>query len=157
LIVLKRTIKEVCMPSAQQVVEAAVEAFNSHDPARIAATYADDAVMEAPGDVRLEGPEAITEYAMGWLNAFPDSRVIGDEYVAAGDRVVHEFTFVGTHDAPLHGPDGEIPATHRRLEGRGAEVYSVAGDKIAAVHLYFDQVQVLTQLGLMPEPATARA
>jgi len=145
------------MPSVQQVVMDAVEAFNSHDAARIAATYADDAVLEAPGDVRLEGPEAITEYAMGWLNAFPDSRVIGDDYIASGDRVVHEFTFAGTHDASLHGPDGEIPATHRRLEGRGVEIYRVADGKIAETHLYFDQVQVMTQLGLMPEPARASA
>lgn len=145
------------MPSAEQVVKAAVEAFNSHDAARIAETYAADAVLEAPGDVRLEGPEAITEYAMGWLNAFPDARLTGDEYIATGDRVVHEFTFAGTHEAPLHGPEGEIPPTHRRLEGRGVEIYRVAGGKIAESHLYFDQVQVMTQLGLMPETAQASA
>ncbi len=145
------------MASALEVTKAAQEAFNSHDAARISATYADDAVMEAPGDVRLEGPEAITGYAMGWLNAFSDATVTINSAFADGDRVVHEFTFEGTHDAPLVGPDGEIPATHRRLVGRGVEVYRIAGDKIVEDHLYYDQVQVLTQLGLMPEPAQASA
>lgn len=145
------------MASALEVTAAAQEAFNSHDAARIRATYAADAVMEAPGDVRLEGPDAITEYAMGWLNAFPDATVTVHNAFAEGDRVVHEFTFEGTHDAPLAGPDGEIPPTHRRLVGRGVEVYRIAGDKIAEDHLYYDQVQLMTQLGLMPEPASASA
>jgi hypothetical protein len=32
-------------------------------------------------------------------------------------------------------------------------MFRVSGGKIVEEHLYFDQVQVLTQLGLMPEPA----
>jgi hypothetical protein len=31
----------------------------------------------------------------------------------------------------------------------------VDGDVVTDTRLYFDQVQVLTQLGLMPEPAAA--
>jgi ketosteroid isomerase-like protein len=32
-------------------------------------------------------------------------------------------------------------------------MFRVRDGKIVEEHLYFDQVQVLTQLGLMPEPA----
>jgi len=35
------------------------------------------------------------------------------------------------------------------------QIVTVAGDEVAEFQLYFDQVQVLTQLGLMPETATA--
>ena len=61
------------------------------------------------------------------------------------------------HDETLSGPAGDIPATHRRLEGRGAQILRVSGGKIVEEYLYFDQVQVLAQLGLMPEPAAAQA
>jgi hypothetical protein len=36
-----------------------------------------------------------------------------------------------------------------------ADTRSVADAAISAFRLYFDQVQVRSQLGLMPEPATA--
>lgn len=143
------------MGSAREVGDRAVEAFNAHDETRMRALYAENAVFEAPGDVRLEGPDAITAYAMGWLNAFPDARITVHTDLEAGDRVVHEFTFEGTHEATLASPAGDVPATGRRLVGRGVEVLRVEGDKIVEDHLYFDQVQVMTQLGLMPEPAGA--
>ena len=48
--------------------------MNAHDEKRLRATYADDAVLEAPGPLRLKGRGA-TEYAMVWLRAFPDARM----------------------------------------------------------------------------------
>jgi hypothetical protein len=50
---------------------------------------------------------------------------------------------------------GEVPPTNRSLTARSVQVIRVEGDAIADRRLYSDQVQVLTQLGLMPEPATA--
>jgi hypothetical protein len=52
-------------------------------------------------------------------------------------------------------PAGEIAPTHKALNGRAVQIFRVEGETIAATRLYFDQVQVMTQLGLMPEPATA--
>ena len=57
----------------------------------------------------------------------------------------------------LASPAGEIPATNRRLNGRGVQLFKVDGDVVTDTRVYFDQVQVLTQLGLMPEPAAATA
>lgn len=143
------------MGQARTVAKEATAAFNAHDEGRMRSLYRDDAVFEAPGDMRMEGPEAATEYAMTWLRAFPDGRITVHNQLEAGDWVVQQFTFEGTHEAPLAGPEGEIPATHRRLSGRGVEVIRVQDGKVAEEHLYFDQVQVLTQLGLMPAAATA--
>jgi steroid delta-isomerase-like uncharacterized protein len=106
--------------------------------------------------MHLEGKDATVEYATSWLRAFPDGGITVHSEIVAGDWVVHEFTFSGTHDETLVGPEGEIPATHRRLSGRGVEVFQVRDGAVAVEHLYFDQVQVLTQLGLMPEAAAAR-
>ena len=143
------------MADTRSVADAAVATFNAHDEAGIRALYAEDAVFEAPGDVHVEGADACAEYVMAWQRAFPDAKLIVRNEVIGGDTAIHEFTFEGTHTDTLIGPSGEIPATSRSLVGRGAEIIRVADGKIVSFHLYFDQVQVLTQLGLMPEPATA--
>jgi steroid delta-isomerase-like uncharacterized protein len=143
------------MADVKRVLDEATDAFNAHDEQRIRASYADDAVFEAPGDVRFEDGDSTTAYGMSWLNAFPDARLTVHHEVISDEWAVQRFTFEGTHEATLSGPEGDIPATHKRLKGRGASVFHVVDGKIAEEYLYFDQVQVLTQLGLMPEPATA--
>ena len=143
------------MADARQVGADFVAAFNDHDESRIRELNAENGVLEAPGDVRVEGREAATQYAMAWLNAFPDARLTVTNELVSGDWVAQEFTFEGTHEAPLSGPAGEVPATNRRLTGRGVQVFRVENDAVVDTRLYFDQVQILTQLGLMPEPAPA--
>jgi steroid delta-isomerase-like uncharacterized protein len=143
------------MADTKSVADAGVQTFNDHDEDAIRALYADDAVLEAPGNVHVEGADACTEYVMVWQRAFPDATLTVHNEVVAGDTAVHEFTFDGTQTETLASPGGEIPATNRRVTGRGTEVIRVVDGKIASFHLYFDQVDVLTQLGLMPEPATA--
>jgi predicted ester cyclase len=143
------------MTDPQQVAAENVAALNAHDEARLRATYADDAVMKAPGPARLEGGDAATEYVMVWLRAFPDARQSVENKLVAGDWVVQEFTFTGTHTGTLASPDGDIPPTHRSATGHGVQIQRIAGDRIAEERVYFDQVEILTQLGLLPEPTTA--
>jgi steroid delta-isomerase-like uncharacterized protein len=145
------------MGEARHVAEAFADAFNAHDEARIRELTRDDAAFEAPGDVKLATGDAMTEYAMGWIHAFPDGRMNVHNTIAADGWAVQEFTFEGTHEELLSGPGGEIPATHRHLSGRAVQIMKVEGGKIADVRLYFDQVDVLTQLGVMPAAAGATA
>jgi predicted ester cyclase len=143
------------MADAREVGAKFVEAFNAHDEKRIRQLNAENAIIEAPGDMRAEGREATTQYAMAWLRAFPDARLTVHNELVDGDWVVQQFTFEGTHEDTLSSPNGDIPATHNRLKGRAIQMFKVEGDSVTETHLYFDQVQVMTQLGLMPEPATA--
>ena len=143
------------MATAQEVGQQFVDAFNAHDEAKIRELNAENAVVEAPGDVRVEGRDAATEYAMTWLRAFPDSRITVKNEFVAGEWVTQEFAFEGTHENTLPSPAGDIPATHKRLNGRGVQIFRIEGDNVVDTRLYFDQIQVLTQLGLMQEPATA--
>jgi steroid delta-isomerase-like uncharacterized protein len=143
------------MADAREIGQRFIDAFNAHDEARIRELNSDNTVFEAPGDVKIQGREPATQYAMAWLNAFPDARINVNNELVAGDWVVQEFTFSGTHEGTLMSPAGEIPATHKTLNGRGVQVFRVEGETVADTRLYFDQVQVMTQLGLMPEPATA--
>ncbi len=143
------------MQDPQQVAEAFVDAFNRHDEAAIRDFNADDGVLEAPGGVHLEGREATTQYGMTWLRAFPDARITVRNQIAAGDTVVQEFTFEGEQRGTLSGPAGDIPPTNRHVTGRGVQIVRVRDGEVFDTRLYFDQVEVLTQLGIMSEPAAA--
>jgi steroid delta-isomerase-like uncharacterized protein len=143
------------MTDARQLGAKFVDAFNAHDEARIRELNGENVVFEAPGEIRLEGRDAATEYAMAWLRAFPDARLTVTNELADGDWVAQEFTFEGTHEDTLSSPSGDIPATHKRLDGRGVQIFKVEGEVVTDTRLYFDQVDVMTQLGLMPEPASA--
>jgi steroid delta-isomerase-like uncharacterized protein len=140
------------MGDALQVARENVDAFNAHDEARLRATYADDVVQDVPGD-RIEGGDRATAYVAMWLRAFPDARQTIVKELASGDWVVQEFTVAGTHTETLAAPDGEVPATNRPVTTRGVQVLRVQGGRIVEEHVYFDELQLLGQLGLLPEPA----
>ena len=140
---------------AHEVAQKFTDAFNAHDQQRIRDLNSDDTVFEAPGEVKVEGRDAAADYAMAWVRAFPDARITVHNEVVGGEWVVQEFTFTGTHEDTLMSPAGEIAPTQRHLKGRAVQILRIEGDKVADTRLYFDQVQVMTQLGLMPEPATA--
>jgi steroid delta-isomerase-like uncharacterized protein len=145
--------KEVAVTRPQEIMRGWQEAFNAHDEGAMRSLLADDVHFEVPGDVRLEGADATVEYAMSWLRAFPDAQMTVETEVAERDWVVRRFVFEGKHEGTLTTPTGEIPATGERLVGRGVEVTRISGDEITEDYLYFDQMQVLTQLGLAPELA----
>jgi heme-degrading monooxygenase HmoA/predicted ester cyclase len=106
--------------------------------------------MQAPGGLRMFGREAAETIWATWHQAFPDNRL---EIVAvhSDDRGgVHEGRFVGTQTGILRGPGGEIAATGRTLDARFCAVYEFEDGKITSFHLYFDQADLLTQLGAAP-------
>ena len=140
------------MASAQEVGAQFIEAFNAHDEERMRELSAEDAVFEGPSS-RVEGRDATVGYAMAWINAFQDAKLDVHNELVAGDWVVQEFVFVGTHTGTLQSPAGDIPPTNRLLRGRGTQVLHIESGLVVDTRLYFDQVDVMTQLGLMPETA----
>jgi predicted ester cyclase len=65
---------------------------------------------------------------------------------------------IGTHTGVLQTPEGEVPPTGRRVEIRSMVMYEARGDELVSEHLYFDQMELMTQLGLAPgAPAEAAA
>jgi ketosteroid isomerase-like protein len=47
----------------------------------------------------------------------------------------------------------EIPATGKSLDFRFSAIFQVENGKITSIRLYYDQLEILTQLGLAPAPA----
>jgi steroid delta-isomerase-like uncharacterized protein len=139
------------MADAAAVAERWFQAADKQDTAALPGLVAADCVMTAPGGVTLQGAEQIAQWMTVFYNAFPDISHPIDRIVPAGDTVTVELRAVGTHTGPLVSATGEVPATGREISLRVANVLSVDDeDRVTAVHVYFDQMEMLGQLGLLP-------
>jgi predicted ester cyclase len=133
----------------RSLIERDIELWNARDrEGWIAATDLHRLELQAPGGLRLTGREAADTIWSTWNDAFPDNRL---EIIAihADDRGgVHEGRFVGTHTGTLRGPAGEIAATGRTVDALFSGIYEFEEGKITSFHLYFDQAELFTQLGI---------
>jgi ketosteroid isomerase-like protein len=140
------------MGQAREVMDRATGAFFTGDFDAAARCYAPDAVAVTPDAGELHGPDQIIDWIRHTLGAFPDARYELASSHEAGDVAIDEGWLVGTNTGPLLTPSGdELPATGRRLRLRSCDVARVSGDRITRHDFYFDQMDFLGQLGLLPE------
>ena len=71
--------------------------------------------------------------------SFPDAteRVVGDH-----------VPFTGTNTGP-----GDFPPTGKAVEFKGSSFGHYAGGKLVEEHVYFDGFDMMSQLGLVPDPS----
>ena len=143
------------MSDAKKVLEQAIELWNAKEREPWADLYADDVVYEAPGGARISGLANLKEqYFDALVTAAPDRSSRDVMLVAEGDYVVEQARYTGTHTGPLRNPDGaEIPATGKSFDFPFVGVFRVENGKITSIRIFYDQVDVFTQLGLMPGAA----
>jgi steroid delta-isomerase-like uncharacterized protein len=136
---------------AREVLERAIECWNATDRDGWAALYTDDVVYEGPGGARIAGLENLKEwYFDALLTAAPDRGSKDVVLFTDGDYVVEQARYTGTHTGTWRTPEAEIPATGKGLDFPFVGVSRVDDGKIASIRIYYDQVEVFTQLGLMP-------
>jgi ketosteroid isomerase-like protein len=141
------------MATSREIADKLTDALLRGDIEAVASCYGDDAVLVAP-EGTFRGREQIEEYWRAFHDAFSDWSVSILQQFDAGDASMDEWTFAATHTGELDIPGvGTAAPTGRRVTIRGADVGIVAGDVIAEHRLYYDQVEFLEQLGLMPAAA----
>ncbi|HVS43202.1 MAG TPA: ester cyclase [Candidatus Dormibacteraeota bacterium] len=143
------------MGDAKTVIERLLELWVARDKAGTVALYDDAAEISAPGGLRLSGKDGWSELYDMWMGAFPDNRITGAVIFGAGDQALEEAVFTGTQTGTMHTPTGDVPPTGRRVDIPYTIVYRLRDGRVSSMHLYFDQVELMTQLGLMPAPAAA--
>ncbi|HEY3063307.1 MAG TPA: ester cyclase [Chloroflexota bacterium] len=102
-----------------------------------------------PGAGTLHGLQAFKAYEAAFQRAFPDGKLVLKSAIEAGTKVAVEGAYTGTHSGPLTGPRGEIPPTNRPLNLDFSDLFETDGDRITRHRIYYDQVQFMSQLGLM--------
>ena len=135
------------MPDAKDVILKHIAAMNAHD--EDADPWAADAEMLAPG-AGASGRDNVLGFLGVFHEAFPDLRLEVKQLLAEGSAAAAEGILAGTHDGVLHTPNGDVAPTGRAVELRWSAVYSTDGDTLKSEHLFFDQMDFLGQLGLLP-------
>ena len=130
------------------------QAFNHRDFEAMTKQYADSIAWtdHSQGRTFRTPHEFRDDFLAGWVEASRDIRITGPCYFDAGQTVVCTFTVVGTHDGPL----GPIAATGKEFALPLCEMWHFDSDgRVVGGDLYYDQVALLMQLGLMPQSADA--
>ena len=132
---LRRAVEEVF--SAQGNVDVADKIF------------APDYVGMNPTDLQdVRGPEGAKELANMYRSAFPDVRLIIEEQVAEGDKVVTRWIAYGTHQGEMMG----IAPTGNQVRVEGVTISNIQEGKIVQEWELFDTLGLMQQLGAAPTP-----
>ena len=142
------------MSSYRNLLERYVELYNAGDLDGCMDLYSEDAVQIMPDGV-FHGRSKIHERLARELAAFTDVKFGFGSFLEQGDTFADEWSMAGTHTGPLTLPDGStLPPTGRRVEVKGMEFVRIRDGKIVVDNLYYDNLALLSQLGLIPQ-ATA--
>ena len=125
-----------------------IDAWNSHDAARVGEFMADDVDFEdvTLGEV-LSGQQAVMDFVDRFGETFStDYRFDLQTELATDSTLALEWVVVGTHDRGSPA----LPATNRPFSIRGATIARVADDRITYNRDYWDMAGFLQQVGVLP-------
>ncbi len=134
--------------TVERVGRSLVEAWNTHDPTRVAALYAADFVGADVAEAHpVQGREGVQRRTQAYLSAFPDLRFTLEEEIVGQDQAVVVWQARGTQ----RGPVLNIPRTDRQIAVRGVWVLSVSDGEIKRGTCIWDVAGLIRGLGLLPD------
>ncbi|MCL7424094.1 ester cyclase [Streptomyces sp. YS415] len=140
------------MGQAREVMDRLTEAITSADRRAIGELYAQDAVALTPDGGELHGRDDIVAYWRQMTEAMPEARYESVHAYEVGDTAIDEGIFTGRNTGPIQLPTGEtLPPTQKEISIRGVDFATVDDTgHIVDYRLYFDEMDFLDQLGLLP-------
>ena len=129
----------------KQWVSAMVKGDLDHAP------YAEDAETSDPSG-KYKGKTQILQSFKVWKTAFPQGTAEVTNQIAQGDQVASEVVYKATHTGPLVGSTGTIPATNKPIVLKTMLISSFRNGLIQRERTYFDQADLMKQLGILTQP-----
>lgn len=106
------------------------------------------AYVDHPRDLRISSEDGFIDWLGEWVAGMSDASITEAHYLDAGDYSIARFRGRGTNDGQL----GPANATGGRMDLDFCEILRVEGDQVAAGALYYDQLTLLVQLGVIEAP-----
>jgi predicted ester cyclase len=132
---------------ARSVAEAYYSGLAALDLDAVAATIAPDVHAEAPG-LTFDERGQLLAWMQGFFDAFPGIEHVVDRLEAGDGWAEADLRVIGTHTAPLVGPQGSIAPTGRRMELHAHNEMEISDGAITSVRIAFDPGDLMRQLGL---------
>ncbi|GGT82583.1 MULTISPECIES: ester cyclase [Streptomyces] len=141
------------MGEARTLMDRLTEAVTTKpDMEVVAGLFAENAEAVTPDGGELEGRDAIVAYWRSMTEAMTETSFTTLYTFDTDDTAIDEGVFSGRNTGPIELPTGEtLPATGKEIRIRGVDLAQVADGRIVSYRLYFDQMEFLGQLGLLPE------
>jgi steroid delta-isomerase-like uncharacterized protein len=136
--------------NALLVRRAIEEVYNQGNLAAVDELVTNDIVIHSSSD-EIHGPAGVKQYVAMLRTAFPDFQMTIEDQIADGDRVVTRWTACGTHTGEFQG----IPPTGKKGSMTGIDIDHIANSKVVECWVNSDDLGLLQQLGVIPEPAQA--
>ncbi len=138
------------MASSRTVADRLTDTLQRGDLHAMSDCYAANAVVVTPEGMFI-GREQITGYFRTWLAAFSDVSVDVVTKADWDDVALDEWSISCTNTGDIELPTGEtVAATGRRVTLRGIDLCTVEADRVTEHHIYYDQLELLGQLELLP-------
>jgi steroid delta-isomerase-like uncharacterized protein len=128
---------------------ALLDALNAGDLSGWEAVLAEDYTAFYPSFRQGADRETTKAHNARMMAAMPDAHFDIQRTFADGDTVAYQWVVTGTHTGPLALPTGTVPATGRTAVVPGVLISTIKDGKIVQEEMYWNQVELLTQLGLM--------
>lgn len=132
----------------KELVRQFTEATNAADWDALAAIVAEDFARHsaATAGPPVTSRDEFIQLQQAFLLTFPDQQVTVQQLVAEGDRVAALATYSGTQTGPM----GEFPPTGKAVTAPFLAMFRIEVGRIAELWVEWDNVAMLTQLGLFP-------
>jgi predicted ester cyclase len=141
------------MTDTGTLVERLFAVIDSHRWADVDTVLHVDARIVSPLFPEGVPPDGWVEHNRSFAVAVPAARHTITHAVVDGERCAFEALWTGQHTGPMAGPGGEVPASGRSISLPFCGVAAARDGRISELTVYFDQMAMLAQLGLVPDPA----
>jgi len=129
-------------------------AWNSLDADGLLELMTEDVVYDDSGHFgTMRGHAEVRDFVESFFRGWPDLKFEPQKPLIAveGPKASFWWRCVATNTGPIYG----LPATNKGIDAVGADLHEYRDGKIARLTVVYDMVDVLQQIGLMPEMSSA--
>jgi steroid delta-isomerase-like uncharacterized protein len=132
------------------VVMKTIDILNNREYEKLDQVYARDfkRYCQATPEAVVENLDDFRALLTEWDKQFPDNYSELDMTAAEGDLVAFYMTYSATQEGPMGG----FPATGKKMSVECAGFHRLKDGKITETWVTWDNLAILTQLGLFPPP-----
>jgi steroid delta-isomerase-like uncharacterized protein len=130
------------------------QVINAHNPDMVDSFCTADFVDHNPDMGHSgKGLDDLKASFKEFFAAFPDVHMTSDLMIAEGDHVASHITMTGTNSGAM----GNMPATNKSVNIEGIDIIAIKDGKATERWGFFDNMKMMTQMGMMPPPGAPPA